>query len=1040
MPHPRSLLQIDFDQYHRYAAVAVLLKPLIAAQERTLQHPVRILEVGSFSLNLLPEFLAPLPIEIVRADVLPGLDDGTGPYVEITPGEPYPFDDRAFDYTVALEVLEHIPATDRAFALGEWARLSREAVFFSCPNGKHVERMERRADRDYRQRHGGTAHPWLEEHERFGSPTPREVKTLCEQLQLVCRRFLNSPLAEWLPLLLATEQAWEFGSETLVRRFNEALNERPFRAQVSRPAYRQLYAAFTSVHRARQASLRWTEGRTTARRAVDPVRVLTRTFTRLLTDQEGRRVSAHRLETLDRSCIELQRRLTDAERQVTWQARELAIWRSRRSRWAASWYSLKRRLNRFHRGLLDGAELHGLTPLGPTRWAAETNHPSFIWTGEYAPGWHRITISGQADTGLKAKLYLDYGHGFQDAHAIRLGEWPQGLAIWSTYAYFHHPINRLRLEPVDAVELFTLEHFAIQPVHSGRVVAAGFRRWLTGLLRQPRKLLRARAAKSCLRFWLDLATLPRGEVLPRETPYTSWLNTQRPTPTDRQDLVARIATVTPPLTAVVVLPVQAGDRVVDFERTWSSLAQSDVPPEVWVAVPETRRHEFTHAVHDASMTVRWLPYAPDEPLSRLLHRVVDQTDATLLITVPVGSLLEPDALATFLNEARQHPQAVLFYADEGGWEDGRGYVCPLLKPELTRETLQHQPHLLGAAVAVRASYLRERGFHPAYEGALLPELCLHTLDTGRAVIHIRRVLMHDTTLRAHLYAPRALTHLTNERADQRQGRLTAACLPLVSIIIPSAGRRALLEGQQQTHLARCLASIRDKSRYPQYELLVVDNGQLDEDVQHVLAAHQVKRVTVPGPFNFSRNLNEATRGVKGTHLLFLNDDTEVISPDWIDQLLLYSVQDGVGAVGAKLYFPDGTLQHVGIALSAAGPGHPYYGEPRETPGYLQCCVEPRNWVAVTAACLMTPRAAFEAVGGFDESYELNYNDVDYCLRLGEAGYRCVVNPKAELYHYETIRADGRAPFRPAELVRFQARWRKRYPYDPYFTEEPRWRD
>ena len=144
----------------------------------------------------------------------------------------------------------------------------------------------------------------------------------------------------------------------------------------------------------------------------------------------------------------------------------------------------------------------------------------------------------------------------------------------------------------------------------------------------------------------------------------------------------------------------------------------------------------------------------------------------------------------------------------------------------------------------------------------------------------------------------------------------------------------------------------------------------------------------------------------------------------------------MGAAGARLYFPDGQLQHAGVVLHGAGPFHPYHGAKHEERGYLGAVVTPRNYLAVTAACVLTPRAAFQAVGGFDESYVTNYNDVDYCLRLRDAGWRSVYVPHVELYHYETQRSDGHVEWVEHELVQFRRRWGARYQHDPFGNLDP----
>jgi len=188
-------------------------------------------------------------------------------------------------------------------------------------------------------------------------------------------------------------------------------------------------------------------------------------------------------------------------------------------------------------------------------------------------------------------------------------------------------------------------------------------------------------------------------------------------------------------------------------------------------------------------------------------------------------------------------------------------------------------------------------------------------------------------------------------------------------------------------------------------------------------------VTYDEPFNWSRVNNLAARHATGDHLLFLNDDTEPDAPDWLEALLEFSQQPAIAAVGAKLLFPDGTLQHVGVTVLDGKPGHPFYSYPAQHPGYYCRNHLPHNCAAVTGACLMTRAEVFRESGGFDESFPLNYNDVDYCLRLGRHGYRVVFTPHAQLLHYESATKAG--VFRQ-ELDAFQARWGQDL-RDPYYN-------
>jgi GT2 family glycosyltransferase len=239
--------------------------------------------------------------------------------------------------------------------------------------------------------------------------------------------------------------------------------------------------------------------------------------------------------------------------------------------------------------------------------------------------------------------------------------------------------------------------------------------------------------------------------------------------------------------------------------------------------------------------------------------------------------------------------------------------------------------------------------------------------------------------------------------------------------------------RDQVHLLRrCLDSIAAKSSGVAYEVLIVDNGSVRDDTLRFLSTCGHVRIPAPGPFNFAGLNNLGARHARGRHLLFLNNDTEVIDEGWLAALLGHSQRDPVGAVGAKLYYPDGRLQHVGMVLGIkAGVAHAFRGAPGTHPGYFDSAVVTRNYSAVTGACLMTRRDVFESLGGFNEAFAVDYNDVDYCLRAQARGYRVVFTPAARLWHHESVTRPRRVD--PAEHALFHRVWATAIARDPYYN-------
>lgn len=261
--------------------------------------------------------------------------------------------------------------------------------------------------------------------------------------------------------------------------------------------------------------------------------------------------------------------------------------------------------------------------------------------------------------------------------------------------------------------------------------------------------------------------------------------------------------------------------------------------------------------------------------------------------------------------------------------------------------------------------------------------------------------------------------------------------PLISLIIPSAAKTLETPAGPICLVEQCLRSVQERSTYRNFEIVLVDGYDVPDEILEKLSAiasDRLKLLRCREPFNFSQRMNQGVAAAQGEILLMLNDDVEVLTPHWLELMLELAQQPDIAAVGAKLFYPDQTIQHAGVIVPAGNPSHAFAGVPATDPGYFYSNWVTRNYIAVTAACLMVRRAVFEAVGGFDESFPLNYNDVDLCLKFHQAGYRNTLTPHAQLVHYES--ATRHKGLNPGEIERFNQRWSHyfaKFGTDPYYN-------
>jgi glycosyltransferase involved in cell wall biosynthesis len=1050
LTHKPELFRLDFDQLHRYGATALLLKPWI----KSLGRSVRVLEVGCNTLDWLPDFLEPLPVEVTRCDVI---DSGGGisNFVRIDRDRPLPFADGSFDFTVALEVLEHVPLSDRTFAVGEWLRVATHGLLFSCPNGvRAVRAAERRARRAYRQRHG-RPHPWLEEHADYGLPSREEVDAILDRLGAPYRILDNSPLAEWLPLLLLTEELTETAGPEVVARFNEHFNRRPTPDSRDVP-YRKLYLCFkdaTEEQRARHVWGRRALPEATGDRAgtvVDPLAALAHSLGEVFARQGAELIQAEQLREL------AEQRLHDARLELDFRGYGLA---GRLSDWLGRlrWRWLCR--SRSHG--LESARLSQLRPCpsaGQRSWESVGDNPGFLLEQPVPAGLVRIGVRGLFPEGTVSKLWFDDGSGFRAENSIPIGPW-HGPSEIIRAQHLERPVERWRFQPMDVPGRFAVFRFLIEPCSRFDLLRSGFTTHLKECW-NPWWVLR-KLGKLAALLWRDrgairgrvLARLTSPAVLPSGTAstYPQWLARHALTKRERRRLQRRLARgqKAPSLALVLRLGAVPEDAL---RRTLRSLSEQHYAHrELFLAAtPDDAAALQTvwQQTAGTSEKIRLLPFAEPFSTGLVLNRVLALTGADYLVPLEAGDELAADALLEVAGALANRPDLDFLYTDEDELHPAEGRCRPHCKPDWSPEYYRAVPYT-GRLAAYRVEACRGLGgFRPDLDEAAEHDLVLRlTASRGANVGHLPRMLYHRSASQHGIPTDAAANILAHhlaantfgvggkvEPGDPPRVRYALPEPRKVSIVIPTAGRWERIRGRPATFVGHCVAAIRRRSTHADYEILAIDNGDLAPEVIAELVDHGVRRLTFTGAFNLANKLNWGARHATGDYLLFLNDDVEVLTSDWMEGLLEYAGQPGVGAAGARLLFPDGRLQHAGIVVLPAGPAHPFYGYPGEHEGYFRSTVTPRNCLAVTGACLMTPRPLFEQLGGFDPRFAVNYNDVDYCLRLHEHGCRIVFTPHVQLLHFEGVSRDGGATVQPGEKKLFRQRWGRRLARDPYWND------
>lgn len=427
-------------------------------------------------------------------------------------------------------------------------------------------------------------------------------------------------------------------------------------------------------------------------------------------------------------------------------------------------------------------------------------------------------------------------------------------------------------------------------------------------------------------------------------------------------------------------------------------------------------------------------------------------------------ILHPCALYEYVKVINEQ-DADFVYCDEATFKspDIDKMITMHFKPDYAIDNLRANNYICHFSVFKRELLEGTELFRTQFDGSQDHDMILRLTDNAKKVVHVPKLLYYwrahagsvAGNIEAKPYVVEAargavadhlrrhgFSHftITSTRAFETIFKISYEIIgePKISIVIPNK--------DHTEDLRRCIKSIVEKSTWENYEIIIVENNSETKEIfsyyDELKNNPQIKIVTYEGAFNYSKINNLGVSQADGEYVLLLNNDTQVITVNWMEELLMYAQRQDVGAVGGKLYYGDKTIQHAGVVIGLGAhrtAGHVHYRQKRENLGYMGRLCYAQNMTAVTGACLMVKRSLYEEAGGLEEDFAVSLNDVDFCLKLRRMGYLNVFTPFAELYHFESISRGlddqgEKAERYNDESARFREKWEKELAAgDPYFN-------
>jgi GT2 family glycosyltransferase len=974
------LLDLPFDHYERYA----LSRTLVEAIRTHLSRPqLRVLDAGG-APGSLAEFL---PADwITTADLLAADNPGH----VIADGSALPFQDGAFDVVTSHDTLEHVRKDRRNAFLLELVRVASDCVIvngpFLDPRVEEAERLVSQITKDS----VGDGHPTLQylgEHAELGLPRLDETLALIDQLGFLHTVVPNGPLDEWLVKMTIKHHLTALMPYGLrPHEFDQRSNAAYIPSTSRGPSYRQAViiskrndARLLQLLRERLSPTSPSHGRD---------------------DDLG--VSAEMLSsTMDHYLSLIREGLATKDRHISNIDDVVKELRSEMTR-------EKRALNKKDVALQEKdtllAQQGGLLTQKEAELAEKDSHIVNIETAL-----HRANLQVASSNHQLQQIRNSVGY--------RLLEQAR------------RPIRWLAPEATRR-----------------RLVFTAFSRGMNVIITRGPIAFFGRL----IRVWEWLPDIRRGSVVAAhpslDDQYQLWLKAHAITPAQAAQIRRKVERLTYRPLVSIIMPTYNTDPAWLLDAIQSVQEQLYDNWELCIADDGSRHHGVRdlldqQAKADQRIKVTYL---------RKNQGIAAASNAALSLAIGefIGLLdhddeLKPDALFEVVSLLNERRDLDYIYSDEDKKDPDGRLVDPFFKPDWSPDLQMSVNYVSHLSVFRKALVDQFGGFRRGYDGSQDYDLVLRITEATDKVAHIAKPLYTwrkipgsaAASVEAKGFAYRAATKALKDSLARRglQGRvLDGLCKthhrvkygitenPRVSVIIPTRDRVQMLR--------QCIESIRKKSTYRNYGIVVVDNASREQQTLDYLSSLTGKVIRYPHEFNYAKIVNLAAREADGSVLIFLNNDTEVISPEWIEAMLEHGQRPEVAAVGARLFYPDGRVQHEGIVMGLGGgsAGNVDHG------GYFALGECIHNCTAVTGACMLTRSSVFWELGGFDERLRVAFNDVDFCLRAQQKGHRIVYTPFATLYHHESASRGSLHPEEDEKL--FRTRWGKPGEYrDPYYN-------